>query len=85
MVTTKKCAIYKDIKAMADRGLLANDYDTAEELVEAYLQAEHLVRDRAMYPPMDTGTRERVRRDLLDKLRAHAPRLGSRAVAAARR
>jgi hypothetical protein len=73
MVRTSGTRLHREHFAlMQQRGLMAAEYDTPEEMVEAYLQADWLVRDRAYAPQMDTSDRERVRQYLLSVLREPA-------------
>lgn len=69
MVRTVEAVMYADLfKPMVQRGLMQMEYDSADELVEAYLRAEQTVRDRAMYPTLGEDDRERIRANLLDRL-----------------
>lgn len=52
-------------KAMVDRGLMADHYESAEAMVEAFLAADHTVRDGAKVPLMGRILRDRMRQDML--------------------
>jgi hypothetical protein len=55
-------------RIMVDRGLMVETYETAQDLVDAYLRADWTVRDRAMYPHRHSDDLERLRASLLDRL-----------------
>lgn len=63
-------------KALVERGLLQDEYDTAEALVDAFLAADRAVRDAAKVPLLGRTLRDRMRQDLLDRIavaKAHRP------------
>lgn len=70
MIKTSATRLHGEyFRLMQDQGLMVPEYDTAEEMAEAYLQADWLVRERAGVPQMPVEARERVRGYLLGVLR----------------
>jgi hypothetical protein len=70
MVTTNAGRLHREhFQVMVERRRMEAQYDTPEEMVEAYLQADWLVREWGRVEQMGVQDRERVRKYLLGVLR----------------
>jgi hypothetical protein len=70
MVKTNAGRLHREhFQVMVERGLMEEQYETPEEMVEAYLQADWLVREWGRVDQMGVQDRERVRKYLLGVLR----------------
>ena len=66
MMRTDETPMYQTrFKTMVDRCLMVDRYESAEAMVEAFLAADHAVRDGAKVPLMGRILRDRMRREML--------------------